>query len=243
MKYQENYSNQFEAVKDEESRRKKAIKILRILQDFMGYQAFSDLTCLDMGCSVGIISSELSNITQATVGLDIDRPAIRQGNASKGSNSHFLVSDVGKTPFPDEAFDIIICSQVYEHTPDFEALIDEIYRLLKPTGVCFFSGPNKWAVWEEHYDLPFLSWLPRRWANRYLQLTNKSDEYYEMPRSARELRIALERFEIHDYTLKLIHKPEQFMMESQVGILRNIPNWVLLLLYNLLPNFNWILTK
>ncbi len=244
MDYQENYSKSFSAVKDRRSRIQKANKILRIIQTHIGQIDLSKLTCLDMGCSVGIITNQLSTNMYLTYGIDIDRYGIEQAKNANFNNVQYMVSSVENTPFPDETFDIIVCSQVYEHTPDFEGLVNEIYRLLKSTGICFFSGPNKWALIEEHYNLPFLSWLPRHWADVYVKAVGKSDKYYEMPRSAQELRYAFRRFTIYDYTLQLVRSPERFQMEGQVGVFRYIPKWLLEnVFYHWIPNFNWILTK
>ncbi len=65
-------------------------------------------------------------------------------------------------PFPleDESCDLVICAQVYEHVPDDRRLAEEVYRVLKPGGVVFFSGPNWLFPIEGHYHLPFLHWLP-----------------------------------------------------------------------------------
>jgi len=113
--------------------------------------------------------------------------------------------------------------------------------------VCFFSGPNRWAVMERHYGLPFLSWLPRRWADRYVRLAGRAREYYEHPRSFVELRGALRQFAIHDYTPRLLSDPAHFALDEEVGWLRyvtaSVPLWVWRLLRPCVPNFNWVLTK
>lgn len=41
----------------------------------------------------------------------------------------------------DNFYDIIICSHVLEHVPDDRAAMKEIYRILKPNGVCLFLVP------------------------------------------------------------------------------------------------------
>jgi len=42
---------------------------------------------------------------------------------------------------PDESYDAIVCSDVIEHVEDFQGLIMDIYRLLKPMGVAVISTP------------------------------------------------------------------------------------------------------
>ncbi len=246
MKYQCDYSRHFPAVKDQAVRARKAIKISRVLEDFLGHD-LSGLTCLDMGCSIGVITEHLAESARLAVGMDIDEGAVRQATGWGGAEASFVVADVGATSFADGTFDVIVCSQVYEHTPSLELLVVEIYRLLKDDGVCFFSGPNRWAVMERHYGLPLLSWLPPRWADRYVRLAGRAQEYYERPRSATELRRALRQFTIHDYTLRLLSDPVHFALDEEVGVFRNVaasmPVWVWRFLRRWVPNFNWVLTK
>lgn len=246
MKYQYHYSENFPKVTDEGGRIRKATKIVRILEDFLG-QGVSGLACLDIGCSVGIITRSLISIAGLAVGFDIDEEGVRRAAQGAVEGTAFLLADASAAPFAPGSFDVIVCSQVYEHTPDFPALIAEIHRLLRAGGVCFFSGPNRWAVWERHYNLPFLSWLPRRLANHYVRIARRGYEYYEHPRSAGELRRALKMFTIHDYAPRLLSDPERFAMEDDLGAFKNLVarlpmgTWRILDLW--VPNFNWVLVK
>jgi len=240
VKYQRDYSHHFPATKDRATRIRKAIKIIRVLEDFLGHDLHG-LTCLDIGCSIGVITEHLAQSARLAVGIDIDQDAIQQyANKARGI---FVVADTGSAPFLAGTFDVIVCSQVYEHVPNLELLIAEIYRLLKDEGICFFSGPNRWAVVEKHYNLPFLSWLPPRWAGWYVRLTGRAQEYYERPRSAKELRRALKRFDVHDYTVHILSDPARFALNEEVGVFRHVPIQVWRLLLRWAPNFNWILTK
>ena len=217
MKYQHDYSLHFPATKDAEIRERKATKIVQALMLHLNSDNLSGLTCLDLGCSIGIISRSMASAGAHIIGVDIDLDALRLANKPRSKNPNFVLSDAGATPFDDETFDILICSQVYEHTPSLTLLVDEIQRVLKTGGMCFFSGPNRWAVMEEHYHLPFLSWLPKAWADRYLRWSGRAIEYYECPRSAGELREALADFEIDDLTPELLLQPERFAMKPEVG--------------------------
>lgn len=247
MKYQVNYSSRFPESRDLPTRRRKAAKILQILKDFLHREDLSGLDCLDLGCSVGVISDALACAGGATIGLDIDSEALEQAPRHSENTPVFVVGDVGATPFPERTFDIIICSQVYEHAPDLELLVQEIERLLKKGGVCFFSGPNRWALLEEHYDLPFLSWLPKKWADRFIRATGRAIEYYEHPLSGNQLRKVLRGFGILDLTPDLLKYPEHYSMDPEVGAFkyfaRFIPSWGWGLVGHLVPNFNWLLVK
>lgn len=45
-------------------------------------------------------------------------------------------------PYPDASFDAVTATEVIEHLADFRRVVREIYRVLKPGGVCVLSTPN-----------------------------------------------------------------------------------------------------
>jgi SAM-dependent methyltransferase len=161
-------------------RERKADKILAILQDFLGAN-LERYTCLDVGCSRGIISATLAPHFKLMVGVDVDRPAVRLAAAAKSTARNaaagpfFAIGSGHSLPFDGGSFDVVVCAQVYEHVTDQPALAREVERVLRPGGICFFSGPNRLAVVEEHYWLPFLSWLPRPLASAYMRLFKRGD--------------------------------------------------------------------
>ncbi|MBW1679180.1 MAG: class I SAM-dependent methyltransferase [Deltaproteobacteria bacterium] len=49
-------------------------------------------------------------------------------------------------PFPDEMFDVVINTQVLEHTPDPHSLMDEMARVMKKGGWIIISAPFVWEI-------------------------------------------------------------------------------------------------
>lgn len=47
-----------------------------------------------------------------------------------------------KLPYQDSTFDVVTATEVIEHLEDFRAILREMYRVLKPGGVCVLSTPN-----------------------------------------------------------------------------------------------------
>jgi 2-polyprenyl-3-methyl-5-hydroxy-6-metoxy-1,4-benzoquinol methylase len=246
MAFQKDFSVNFPRVKDIALRKRKAKKIINAISFFIKKRSFEGLLCLDIGCSVGIISQELAKTGAIVIGSDIDFFAL-SGIENKAGNTSFILSDAGRMPVADNSFDMIVCSQVYEHVPNARLLFAEIFRILKPGGLVFFSGPNRWALVEEHYHLWFLSWLPKNLADGYIRFMKKASEYYEKPRSARELRKMLGQFSIHDLNQELLTNPSNYGLESDIGFLKGIfqysPAWLFRLIGDMVPNFNWILVK
>lgn len=109
---------------------------------------------LDLGCGEGrhVIGTYLEeNIT--AIGVDLCLTDL----ITAKSKSHDFVdeSDPEKyfalmqangmsLPFSDSTFDKIICSEVLEHIPDYEAVLVEIQRVLKPNGLLCASVPRFW---------------------------------------------------------------------------------------------------
>ncbi|AVR43845.1 class I SAM-dependent methyltransferase [Christiangramia fulva] len=55
-------------------------------------------------------------------------------------------------PFEADSFDTVMATEVLEHCPDPELVLKEIYRVLKPGGVFFFTVPFLWNLHEVPHD-------------------------------------------------------------------------------------------
>ena len=51
-------------------------------------------------------------------------------------------ADICNLPFKDNEFDIILCNHVLEHIPDDTKAMQELYRVLKPSGFGVFQIPQ-----------------------------------------------------------------------------------------------------
>jgi ubiquinone/menaquinone biosynthesis C-methylase UbiE len=128
----------------------------------------------------------------------------------KQVNQSFLLSDAMVMPFNDQTFDVIICAHVYEHVPRAGTLMEEIHRLLKPYGVCFFAAGNRLALMEPHYRLPLLSIIPKNLADLYVRRSGRALSYYEKHLTYWGLNKLTSRFRVIDYTKGIIANPEKY---------------------------------
>ena len=209
--YQYNYSEtNRDSVYDRQSRERKAKTMVAVLQDYFNADLRS-LTLLDFGSSTGIIANYLSMHFGKVVGIDIDAPAVEFATANfKSDNLQFAQVDSLNTELADRCFDVVICAHVYEHVPDASLMMDEIHRLLKPGGVCYFAAGNRLNLIEPHYQLPFLSVIPRSLAHIYIRWAGRGRFYYEKHLSYWGLKRLVHKFELIDYTCKLIDNPRRF---------------------------------
>jgi SAM-dependent methyltransferase len=61
-----------------------------------------------------------------------------------GGRWDLAAADITRLPFPDDFFDIVVCSEVMEHVPDEKKAASEIARVLKPGGQLAASVPRGW---------------------------------------------------------------------------------------------------
>lgn len=232
-------------IDDEVSRSRKASKILAVLHNALGPD-LSGYTCLDVGCSSGLITKHLAPRLHYTVGLEYDGCAIRRGAKVCSSQLGLVQADGQRLPIRDAAVHLVICAQVYEHVADASLLFAEIWRVLAPGGLCFLSGPNRLYPMELHYRLPLVHWLPHSWARACVRMLGRDTGQIVRTRTLWGLRRGLEQFEIEDYTLAMLARPDEFSCTEEMGRLSwmsRLPHWLLRAALPLTPNFNWVLRK
>ncbi len=246
LKYQHNYSDIDPILYDFAGREIKAKKIQAVLSDYL-QEGMDNLNLLDIGSSTGIITHLLSGSFLSTTGVDIDEKAIAFAQKNfQNEKLKYLVGDSMNLPFQDESFDVINCTQVYEHVPDSKILIKEIFRVLKPGGICFFSAGNRLVWMEGHYNLPLLSVMPKFMAHGYMRLMGKGKYYYETHLTYWGLKRLVRKFAIIDYTKKVIRYPDKFCandMITQDSAKQKFYLFILKIAYWVCPNYIWILKK
>jgi len=246
-KYQLGFSEMHEeAMYDEKMRKQKARKIIAVLNDHFS-KDLDALKVLDIGSSTGIMTSFIGEHFQKITGIDIDEKAVEFAR-EKYSNKkiHFQFGDSMDLDFVDNNFDVVICANIYEHVPDSKKLMDEIYRVLKPGGICYLSAGNRIILIESHYKLPFLSIIPKTWANYYLRILGKSDFYYEKHLFLWELKKLVKNFIVHDYTLDIIKDPIKFSATEIIkpgSLKQKIYYLVAKSFYFVCPSYIWLLEK
>lgn len=118
---------------------------------------------LDYGCGAGEIVREISKRGIEAFGCDV---FYEGGDYSTAVPKEWLGTRVrriadGKIPFPSEHFDFIVSNQVMEHVDDYDAVLAEMRRVLKPGGTVLSLFPDR-SVWREgHCGIPFLHRFPK----------------------------------------------------------------------------------
>jgi SAM-dependent methyltransferase len=149
----------------------------------------ADCRLLDMGCGTGAISVAASRYVASVVAVDTSPGLLASSRAwaDREGRSNLTFRQASLLDLPPDSFDIVICSDVIEHVEDQQGVAAAIARSLAPEGVYYLSTNNRWWPMEGHFGLPFLSWLPSRWADRYVRFMGRGSRYDVYPLSHRQL--------------------------------------------------------
>jgi SAM-dependent methyltransferase len=99
---------------------------------------------LDAGCGYGAFSAAAAARGAAVVSLDIGPRLVARAVARAGSRG--VVGDACRLPIRDESFDIVISSEMVEHTPEPMRAVAELSRVLRRAGLLVLTTPNR--VWQ-----------------------------------------------------------------------------------------------
>lgn len=78
-----------------------------------------------------------------------------------------LVSDISNIPAPDASFDVVLCTEVFEHLPDATAALREFARLLKADGTLITTAP--FCSLTHFAPFHFATGFSRYWYESHLQ--------------------------------------------------------------------------
>ena len=88
---------------------------------------------LDAGCGEGFVVDYLArqNPDLRLTGVDLSEEAIAYAQAHFGERGTFRTGSVYKLPFSDNAFDVVVCSEVLEHLDDPARAVRELKRVAR----------------------------------------------------------------------------------------------------------------
>jgi SAM-dependent methyltransferase len=115
-----------------------------VFDECLGQTSLAGLRALDAGCGYGTFSEAAAKRGAAVVSLDIGERLVARAIARAGSRG--LVADVCQLAVRDQSFDVVVSSEMLEHTDAPERAIEELARVLRTDGLLVLTTPNR--VWQ-----------------------------------------------------------------------------------------------
>jgi len=103
-----------------------------------------DDVVLDAGCGDGYISSQLAKAAKEVVAVDIAQKIIERNRKTFDlPNLRFIACDLNDLGdrFTENAFSIIVCTDVLEHAYGFRRILDNFSHVLSTGGCLYFTVP------------------------------------------------------------------------------------------------------
>ncbi|MCA0425972.1 MAG: class I SAM-dependent methyltransferase [Bacteroidetes bacterium] len=105
--------------------------------------SFAQGDVIDIGCGNKPYLGMFENRINSYTGCDI---------IQSSENCVDVICPAQQIPLPDASYDTVFSTQTIEHVGDFQGMLNESFRLLKPGGHIIVSGPMYWPLHEEPYD-------------------------------------------------------------------------------------------
>jgi SAM-dependent methyltransferase len=122
------------------------VEILRVIYKY--FKNPKEITVLDFGCSA-VVDKFMSKHVKKITGININKDYFKVSSPPK--NMELLVMDGANLTFPEQSFDFIYSTNVYEHVGDFSKCLDEQLRVLKDGGYCYARWEPLWSSPRGHH--------------------------------------------------------------------------------------------
>lgn len=152
--------------------RQRVVSLNKFILQRYGIVLNKNANILDFGCGTGRHTYEYRDAGyDRVVGFDMQN-YVRLRNQTDREYFRFSETDGGyRIPFPDNFFDFITSTSVFEHVFNQGDVIAEIARVLKPDGATLHVFPSRWRPVEPHIFVPFGGAIQtRRWLSFWARM-------------------------------------------------------------------------
>jgi ubiquinone/menaquinone biosynthesis C-methylase UbiE len=103
---------------------------------------------LDIGCGTGALLELLKGRSREAWGIDNSQQALQF--CRKRGLTNLVLADATQLPFDSDYFDLVTAIGIIEHVQDDQALLDQIWRVLKPRGAVVLLTSSFPYLWSMH---------------------------------------------------------------------------------------------
>ena len=155
------------------------------LNNFLNHQKFyrfaaqfaHGATVADIGCGSGYGCALLKDAGASRVcGADASKRAVRFAREHYRASAEFSVQAITDLSlYPDDRFDLVVCSEVLEHIKEYhkqDAAVEELRRITRPGGVIILGTPNSELLGDHGFSFEEIDGLMRRHFTHYCVFEN-----------------------------------------------------------------------
>ena len=158
------------------------------IDSYLAKLAHKSMIGLDAGSGKGPSSAIMSNYLNNIYSIESDEENLKRQKKNlrnfldnKDTEIRVIHGDITRIDLPDNYVDIIICSEVIEHIPDYKQALRELRRVLKNKGKIIFSMPNiRSSFWMNDMIMYYLVKIVRKIKRK--PLDNSGYSFWERSR-------------------------------------------------------------
>ena len=166
-----------------------AVAVEREITRSFAVSAFEDLASvgvdvagkrvLDLGSGMGSVAVEAAVRGASAIAVEPGR-GLREvacDRLREVGRGLVMAADGESLPLSDASIDVAVSLQVLEHVANPRAMLQEVFRVLRPGGVFLLTCENYLSFREGHYRVAWLPLLPKRIGAIYLRMRGRSPEF------------------------------------------------------------------
>ena len=134
----------------------------------MGFKRYRGKRVLELGAGIGTDLAQFAANGALVTDLDLSSGHLMHAQENfqrRGLTGEFIQGDCENIPLPSDSFDAVYSNGVIHHTPNTKAVVDEIFRVLKPGGeaIIMVYAENSLHFWR---NIVFHAWFKSgQWLN------------------------------------------------------------------------------
>lgn len=131
------------------------------------------LAVADIACNTGSQSFLWAEAGHRVSGIDINQQLVaiaRERGLQRSLDVDFSVGSAVALPWGTASMDVCLLAELLEHVSEWEQVLSEACRVLRPGGALYLSTTNWLCPSQQEFDLPLYSWYPAPLKRRYEKL-------------------------------------------------------------------------